>query len=237
MSSNKILTLSLLINVLFLLFIGVIAYRYNWVNKIPEKLGWREQPKSQDFLTTISWNHTMESIEYEADIVFFGASITSNGKWEKYFDSLKVCNLGKSGDKLETMLWRVPQTAAVHPRKIFLAMEQNDMHDLLVDEIEKAYNVLLDSIIKSNPQATIYLESLLPLNECQFKRVCDNKKIKKVNEIIRRVAAERGIQYIDIYSIYEQDGHMSMAMSTDGQHLKPEAYGRWVEALRPYIDK
>lgn len=111
------------------------------------------------------------------------------------------------------------------------------MHVLSVDEIEKAYNVLLDSIIRSNPQAIIYLESLTPLNECQFKRVCDNEKIKEVNEVIREIATKRGFQYLDVYSIYEQDGQMPMSLSTDGQHLKPEAYGRWAEVLRPYIDK
>lgn len=237
MTSRKMLFLSLILNVILLIGILVMCIHYHWIDRFQKRIGWKEKYRSQDYLTTMSWNHTMESLTYEADVVMFGASLTSDGNWNNYFNSLKVCNLGKSGDRLETMLWRVPQISAVHPKKIFLAMEQNDMHDLSVDEIEKANNVLLDSIIRSNPQAIIYLESLTPLNECQFKRVCDNNKIKEVNEVIRKVATERGIQYIDIYRIYEQDGHMSMALSTDGQHLKAEAYGRWAEALRPYIDK
>ena len=231
------LYISVILNVLLLFIAGGLCYHYRLLSRISEKIGWSNTPKTQDYLTTMSWNNSMESISYDADVVFFGASITSDGKWFEYFDALKICNLGKSGDRLETMLWRVPQITAVHPKKIFLPMEQNDMHDLSVEEIEKVYNVLLDSIVKSNPQATIYLESLTPLNECQFKRVCDNKKIKKVNEVIRRVATERGFKYIDVYSIYEQDGQMPMALSTDGQHLKLEAYGRWAETLRPYIDK
>ncbi len=231
------LYISVILNVLLLFIAGCLCYHYRVLSKISEKMGWSKPPRTQDYLTTMSWNNTMESIKYDADIVFFGASITSNGKWYDYFDTLKICNLGKSGDRLNTMLWRVPQIAAVHPKKIFIAMEQNDMHDLSADEIEKAYSVLLDSIVKSNPQATIILESLTPLNECQFKRVCDNKKIKSVNELIRKVATKREFQYIDIYSIYEQDGQLPMTLSTDGQHLKTEAYERWATVLKQYIEQ
>lgn len=234
---KMVLFISIIFNVLLLFIIGVFCCHYRLLSKISEKVGCSQPHRSQDYLTTISWNNTMESLTYEADVVLFGASITSDGRWQEHFDFVKVCNLGKSGDRLETMLWRVPQITAVHPRKIFLAMEQNDMHFLSISEIEKAYNVLLDSISRSNPQATIYLESLTPLNECQFKRVCDNKKIQKVNEVIRKVATERGFQYIDIYNIYEQDGQMPMTISTDGQHLKPEAYERWAKVLSPFINK
>ena len=228
---------SVILNVLLLFIVGGLCYHYRVMSKISEKMGWSKSPRTQEYLTIMSWKNSLESIEYDADVVFFGASITCDGRWQEHFDSVKVCNLGKSGDRLETMLWRVPQITAVHPRKIFLAMEQNDMHDLSVHEIEKAYNVLLDSIINSNPQAKIYLESLTPLNECQFKRVCDNNKINLVNEFIRRVAAERSLQYVDIYSIYERDGQLPMALSTDGQHLKPEAYDRWAQLLDLYLKK
>lgn len=231
------LFISIILNILLLFIIGFFFCHYRLLSKISEKVGWSKPPRTQDYLTTMSWNNTMQSLSYEADVVLFGASITSDGRWQEIFDSVNLCNLGKSGDRLSTMLWRIPQITAVHPKKIFLAMEQNDMHDLSVGEIEKAYNVLLDSIIRSNPQAKIYLESLTPLNECQFKRVCDNKKIKEVNAVIRGVATKRGFQFIDIYSIYEQDGQMPMSISTDGQHLKTEAYERWATVLKPYIEK
>lgn len=214
---------------------GILCARYKWKDKLAEKLGLKEIPRSKDYLTTISWNNTMKSLNYEADIVLFGASITSDGQWQELFDSLRVCNLGKSGDRLSTMLWRIPQIKAVHPKKIFISMEQNDMHDCTLAEIEKEYVVLVDTIQKTNPQAQIYLESLTPLNKSQFRRVCSNGKIKEVNVMIKRVATMRKLPYIDIYSIYEENGQLPMSLSSDGQHLKPEAYRRWADALRVYI--
>ena len=66
--------------------------------------------------------------------------------------------------------------------------------------------------------------------------MCDNEKIREVNKMIKKVAAERDVPYIDIYSIYEEEGQLPMTLSTDGQHLKPEAYERWAQILSPYID-
>ena len=229
--------LSVLLNFVFLVAFVIVGTRYQWKDGISYKLGIKERPKSQDYLTTKSWTHTMESLSYEADVVFFGASITSDGHWQDYFDSFKICNLGKSGDRLETMLWRIPQITAVHPKRIFLSMEQNDMHDLTIGEIEKAYNILLDSIVVSNPQAKLYLESITPLNERQFRRVCDNNKIKDVNDLIRRIAMEKDVPYLDIYSLYVEGGELPMSLSTDGQHLKPEAYDRWAELIKAYLEE
>lgn len=229
------LYISLILNLLLLSVLVILGHYYKWNDKFLERIGRKEEPKSLDYLITKSWTHTMESLSYDADIVFFGASLTSDGHWEDYFDTLNICNLGKSGDRLETMLWRIPQITAVKPHKIFLSMEQNDMHDLTIEEINKAYNTLIDTISLTNPQAKLYLESLTPLNERQFERVCDNEKVKQVNAIINKVATERGLPYIDIYSIYEEDGQLPMSLSTDGQHLKPEAYEVWANVLLNYI--
>jgi hypothetical protein len=237
MKSNKMMLLSLLLNFVFIVCFVGLGMHYRWIDKVTQRISRGERPRSQDLLTTVSWSHTMESLSYDADIVLFGASITSDGHWQDYFDSLKICNLGKSGDRLEMMLWRIPQITAVHPQRIFLSMEQNDMHDLSIGEIEKAYNILLDSIIVSNPQAKLYLESLTPLNERQFRRVCDNKKIKDVNDLIRRIARERDVPYLDIYSLYVEGEQLPMSVSTDGQHLKPEVYDRWAELIKAYIEE
>ena len=203
--------------------------------RIAAKMGWIEKPKPSDYRTVISWNNMMESIKYDADVVFFGASITSDGKWHEYFDSLKICNLGKSGDNLESMLIRVPQISAVHPRKIFLAPEQNDMRFLTIYEFQEKLIILLNNIEKNNPQADIYLESLLPLNQIKFRTVCDNVKIQAANEAIKSIAERKKLTYINLYDDYLENGQLSMDLSYDGQHLYPYAYNKWAIKLMPFI--
>lgn len=235
MKVAKVLYISLLANIVLITILSIIVIRYDFIGKIAVRIGLKEAPLSRDYLITKSWNHTMESIKYHADIVFFGASLTSDGLWQEYFDTLNVCNLGKSGDQLSTMLWRVPQITAVHPKKIFLSLEQNDLHESDIEEIKRGYNILLDSIMKGNPDAEVLLESLTPLNECKFNTVCDNNKIKNVNKMIEQTARERGLCYINIYDIFEENGQLPMSLSSDGQHLRPEAYRRWVGVIQKYI--
>ncbi len=235
MKIRKMLYISVILNVLFLAILGIFAYRYNLPHRVAAKFGLIEKPKPQDYLAVISWNKTMESIQYDADVVFFGASLTSSGNWHKYFDSVKVCNLGKCGDNLQTMLLRVPQIIAVHPKKVFLAPEQNDMRLSTIDEFRDNLIILLDFIQKSNPQAIIYLESLLPLNERKFRTVCNNEKIQSANNVIKRIASDRNLTYINLYDEYLVDGELPMSLSYDGQHLKTEAYQRWAKLISKYL--
>lgn len=210
---------------------------YNLIDKVAIKMGLKDEPKTQEQLMTKDFTNTLLSVNYEADVVFFGASITSDGKWEKFFPDLNICTLGKSGDRLETMIARVPQISAVRPKKIFLAPEQNDLHYSTVEEIESAFRILLDTIMEANPQARIYIESLLPLNKGKFCKVSDNTKVVKVNTRLQGVAMEKGLVFIDLYTPYLENGQLPMALSTDGQHLKPVAYRRWVNEIAPYINE
>lgn len=229
------LIISILINILFLCFLIVIGARYSWPNKFAERIGWKAKTKPKDYYTTISWTKSLESLNCRADVVFFGASLISNGRWHEYFDSINVCNLGKSGDELQTMLWRVPQITILHPYKIFVAMEQNDLHTQSVESIKAGLQALLNVVKQNNSQAEVFLFSLTPLNKCQFERVCNNDKIKQVNEQIHLVANEMGMTYINIYDIYEENGQLPMSLSYDGQHLMPDAYKRWVDVVSQYI--
>jgi lysophospholipase L1-like esterase len=229
--------LSFCLNIVLLIFVGAICVHYNLIGKVSIKMGLKEEPITQDQLITKDFTNTLLSVNYEADAVFFGASITSDGKWECYFPNLNICTLGKSGDKLETMIARVPQISAVRPKKIFLAPEQNDLHSSTVEEIEKAFRVLLDTIQNTNPQSQIYIEGLLPMNEKKFCKVSDNTKVAKVNERLQGVALEKGLDFIDLYTPYLENGQLPMELSTDGQHLKPVAYRRWVNEIAPYINE
>ena len=236
-SPHRLLLSLLVSNIILIIAMSSVCIKYDIFSKILVKIGLKDAPISSDYLAAISWSHTMESMKYHADIVFFGASLTSDGRWQDYFDTLNVCNLGKSGDKLSTMIWRVPQITAVKPKKIFFALEHNDLQESEMEEIKNGYNILLDSIIKENPDAEIFLESLTPLNECKFNTVCDNYKIKYVNKMIEQTARERGLCYINIYDIFEEDGQLPLSLSYDGQHLRPEAYSRWVGIIQKYVGR
>ena len=192
---------------------------------------------TQRELVIKDFTNTLLSMNFDADVVFLGASITSDGKWEEYFPEVRICTLGYSGDKLESMMARVPQVSSVCPKMIFVAPEQNNLHSSSIEEIEKSLCVLLDSIQISNSHAKIFLESLLPLNKIKFRSVCDNKKIEKVNQMLKAVAESRHIVYLNLYDLNLENGQLPTYLSTDGQHLKHNAYKRWADMIEPYINE
>lgn len=97
-----------------------------------------------------------------------------------------------------------------------LANQSMDM-----DEFAERYNVLVDSITNACPHAEVYLESILPVNRShRMYRNCD--RIIQANQIITRIAGEKGMIYIDLFSLYCIDGQLPDELTNDGIHLLPK---------------
>lgn len=68
-------------------------------------------------------------MDYDADIVFFGDSITRGDQWRDAFPEETVVNLGRSGASVIGMTNRVDMIASVKPEKVFLIGEINSLTD------------------------------------------------------------------------------------------------------------
>lgn len=191
-------------------------------------------PERQDGCCVESWNNCIEKLDMEADVVFFGDSETAGGDFQKAFPEVKSINLGYIGEDVKGMLRRVDAIKAVKPKKVFLMAGINGLQQLTMDEFEYWYTVLVDAIRREVLDAELYIESILPVTS--YSDYCDNKKIREANAILQRMAAERNIQYLDIYSAYAHEGALPNEMSYDGLHLTEEAYEIWYEAIRKHIE-
>jgi lysophospholipase L1-like esterase len=181
-----------------------------------------------------SWNNCIEKLDMEADVVFFGDSETAGGDFQKAFPDVKSINLGYIGEDVKGMLRRVDAIKAVKPKKVFLMAGINGLQQQSLSDFEYWYAALVDSIRSAVPDAELYIESILPVTS--YSDYCDNEKIREANAILQRLAEERDIQYIDVYSAFAQDGALPETMSYDGLHLTEEAYDLWYEAIRKSID-
>ena len=186
-----------------------------------------------------AWANSLEQLNVDADVVFFGDSITQFGDWRPYFPNLTIGNLGHSGDRIYHLEQRIDTVKALSPKKLFLMIGTNSLVDKTPEECAKEYAHLLDRLQKELPDTTIYVESLLPISQ---KRDQDETKrtteaILAFNKELQKIAEAKGLTYIDLYAVYEKDGALNPAYTSDGLHLLPDAYGPWTEAIRPYIEK
>ena len=181
-----------------------------------------------------SWNNCIEKLDMEADVVFFGDSETAGGDWQQEFPDVRSINLGYIGEDTKGMLRRVDAIKAVKPKKVFLMAGINGLQQQTMDEFEYWYAALVDAIHRDVPDAELYIESILPVTS--YSDYCDNEKIREANVLLKRLAADRNIQYIDVYGAYAQDGALPDAMSYDGVHLYDEAYSIWYEVIKHQVN-
>lgn len=178
-----------------------------------------------------AWTNSLKQMNAKADIVFFGDSLTYYGDFASVFPNKVVCNLGLRGDTIQGLMDRVEQVKMLQPKQVFLMAGINDVNHVMVDEFEALYDRLLDSISRVLPEATIIVQTMLPVNNQDFSISCDNAKIDDCNSRIKRIAEERDLYYLDIFVLYLEKGLLPLPLTRDGLHLTPDAYVRWYNAL------
>ena len=137
---------------------------------------------------------------------------------------------------MDGVMLRVGQIRAVHPEKVFVLTGINVLHWETDKVFERKYQRMVDSIKSAAPQAEIYLQSILPVNHSMCKGYASSEKIIKSNETIAKIAARSNCVYVDLWSLYEKDGEMPKELTRDGVHLFPEAYDRWANEIKQYIE-
>ncbi len=228
-------TISLLFNIILIIVLTfIVVYKTDLLDRWSAmRQGLVYVPIRTDNDCVRSWNTFVGQLNYDADVVFFGNSITEGGDWQEVFDGLRVCNLGYIGEDTKGMLRRVVQISSLHPEKVFVMAGVNGLKHQTMDEFEVNYSNLLDSIIKVVPDADIYLESILPV--AAGSSFCQMDKIVSANTIISEYASKNNLIYIDLYHIYSENGSLPDSCTYDGVHLNKSAYFRWYNLINDYI--
>lgn len=178
-----------------------------------------------------AWTNSLRQMNAKADIVFFGDSLTCYGDFASVFPNKIVCNLGLRGDTIQGMIDRVEQVRILEPKQLFLMAGINDVAHVSANEFEVFYNRLMDVISQALPEANIIVQTMLPVNNQDFSISCNNDHIRACNSRIETIAEKRGLNILDVYSLYEKNGLLPMNLTIDGLHLNTGAYLRWYQAL------
>ena len=169
-------------------------------------------------------------------IVFLGNSITSVGKWQTLLPNKTIINKGISGDLTRGVLARIEDCVLAQPEKIFVMIGINDLKiGIPIDTITANQVKIINKIKQLSPNTKIYMQSTLPVNEGMlaaiYKRL-NNVDIAKMNVSLKLACKKQKVNYIDLHPIMiEENGQLKKNLSTDGLHLKPEAYVNWVAYL------
>lgn len=188
-----------------------------------------------------------KATQYEAlpitseDIVFLGNSITDGGWWAELFGDSRMKNRGISGDVAEGVYDRLAPILKGQPAKIFMMIGINDVSrgtsaDTIVARIAK----IADRVKKESPRTKLYIQSLLPVNDCFGKfqgHTSRGHVVLETNSLLKKMASEKRLTYIDLHPHFCEDGKMSTKYSNDGLHLLGEGYLLWKRLILPYVNE
>lgn len=234
MSKTK---LSICGNVIMLLVLIVVVYKSHYYKTILQKLDMVEtlSTDAPDYWARNGWTNTLQKLDYDADIAFFGNSITCMSNFQKSFPDKKIINLGYPGDTMKGMMLRMDMLKAVRPKKVFMMAGINGLKTKKMSQFAVEYCALVDFVQMSLPHSRLYLQSILPVHADVYNQYGDNHKIVLANSIIKQIASKKGCIYIDLFSLYCREGMLPKELTLDGVHLHPNAYLRWTDAIRKYV--
>lgn len=233
-ATNPLVAALLLIGAVGLLAIFFALLKLRFFETLFIKLG-LISPRATTNWTAISWESSLRQLGLEADVVFFGDSITRGGDFQRAFPQYSIVNLGSTGDTLWGMRRRIGMIKAVNPNKIFFLGGINGLTRFNLSKCAKQYEALVQELTSAFPNTEIYLQSVLPVVNRNKRHTCSNKTIHIFNEAIKSIAEANSLVYIDLNTLYLLDGQLNPDFTTDGLHLKPDAYDLWIKAIEQFL--
>ncbi|HTS45244.1 MAG TPA: GDSL-type esterase/lipase family protein [Puia sp.] len=170
-------------------------------------------------------------------IIFLGNSITEMGRWDKLTGDSTVVNRGIGGDITYGVLKRLDDIIRRQPSKLFILIGINDIGKdipdaVITDNIRK----IIRRVQNESASTIIYLESILPVNpdRTNFPQHYDkNQHIVSTNALLKNLAAETKINFIDTHSFFsDEEGKLKKEYTIEGLHINPKGYDAWIKFLK-----
>lgn len=236
------LLISSLLNLLFLgisiVFIskkGGLKYLISKVNQLQssnyEEISMYDSSFYQD-----KKSHFENLSKSEVDIIFLGDSLTDLCEWSEILQDNRIINRGICGDTTAGILNRINNIVEAKPQKIFIMIDINDLSQgVPVGNIANNYKLILETFKNQIPDARIFMQSLLPINN-QLRVRDINEQIIDLNANLKKMAQTFSFQYIDLFPAFlDNNNQLSLQYTSDGVHLNGQGYLVWKEIIEKYV--
>ncbi len=236
------LILSFILNlVFFIAFALLIAKKGGFSYYFPKLLHMITENKSKHFNYPPYYWHKKSQFEKlpkcQSDIIMLGDSITDEGEWTELL-GLDVKNRGISGDTTERILHRLDSILESKPKQVFLMIGINDlMNDgKSVTVTLEQYKKILREFQEKTPNPTVFVQSVLPVNNKVYLYWEDNNNVVRINSGLKNLAKEFNYEYIDIFSLLlDSENNLDTKYTVDGLHLNGHGYLVWKAVLEKYM--
>lgn len=119
--------------------------------------------------------------------------------------------------------------------RVYVMFGMNELGWPYLDVFTSRYEKLITEIKKVQPNATIYVQSILPVSKAKSDKdsIYNNENISKFNKAIKDMADKNGYIYLDVASaVTDSNSALPSNASSDGVHLNKEYSQKWLNYLR-----
>lgn len=123
--------------------------------------------------------------------------------------------------------------------KVFVMLGLNEI-DLSVETFAEDYAALIDQVRQSQPEAELYFQTLIPLNEQKGREkglasYFTNEKVAQFNAEIVRLAEEKQVLLLDTAKgLGGEEGALPYEATTDGVHFVRSWYQTWTSYIKTH---
>lgn len=201
----------------------------------------KEPPISEDVLVQVEVNNS-----FFDDAVFIGDSRTEGFMIYEDVNATSYTHKGlmvdtiftspvitQDGEKI-TVMEALKNTSF---NKVYIMLGINETGWQSSYFFIQKYGEIIDEIKKINPDAIIYVESILPVSEkvSMNHSYIKKAKIDEYNVLIKEMVKEKGVYYLDISSaVANEAGYLPEDAATDGIHLNKKYCDKWLQYLKTH---
>ena len=183
---------------------------------------------------------------YFEDTAFLGDSRTegfhlySGLKTGAYYCSVGATVESVFSKEVETPAGKMPLLDAMAKEdfgKIYVMLGVNELGWSKTETFRDQYAKVIDRLRSDHPDAEIILQTILPVSAKQEKKktYVNNGRIAAYNEVIFRLAEEKGCDLVDAAeAVTDENGCLRAEWNSDGVHLNVKGCRAWLEYLRTH---
>ena len=163
-----------------------------------------------------------------------GKNLTSNGLSIFKLETKKAITIdGQSYTLMEAL-------ALEQYGKVYLSLGINELGYYDDEGFYRNYCEAIDHIRELQPNAVIYIQGLIPVNETLIAQTTGrtyltNDHLRVYNDLMKKAAEEKQVVYLDLYSEFvDGNGSLPADASKDGVHLRSAWCKQWLAYLETH---
>lgn len=172
--------------------------------------------------------------EKQKRLLFLGDSLIEFFGWAERFSDYEVHNLGRAGETIGGLHARLGDVfrKVKDPDMIFIMSGINSMA-MGEEGLADTYRDIVHAMHQVFPEARIYIQSLLPVS----LPFIDNEDISQMNMRLQHIAAEEGVHYLDLYTLFIDQKKQPIVgyLMDDGVHISNQGYRVWSREIELLI--